>query len=276
MGGFDKFYKTALPLMALTFVGVTAKSLLARETVRSTVRGQIRRVVTGSTEKPYQEVPMVEDYADRIMEVLHERGISPKTVGVDGLPGSGKSTLSRALAKRIGLKWRTVYWQELRRAYPFKEGRIYENIRLIRTQDIEHFDVIIYVDCPAEAAKSRVITRDRNAALADVVDFSTMKRIGDAAFEMLDGEEIRIEESPVRIKLRPEQGYRDMKNLKIRLEAKGFDVEGFSKEELLFTYCYGKPHSGLLPYTESGAYRKEFLSGIRAALTRALTVRFLP
>jgi hypothetical protein len=30
--------------------------------------------------------------------------------------------------------------------YSFLPGRIYENIRLFRTQDIDHFDVIIYIE----------------------------------------------------------------------------------------------------------------------------------
>ncbi|NVL90187.1 MAG: hypothetical protein HWN69_04210 [Desulfobacterales bacterium] len=275
MGGFKKFYKKTLPDMAITFVSTTVKNLLARDTVRSAIRGEVRKIITGNREKFYQEVLTVDDYADKIMKILNDRGISPRCICIDGLPGSGKSTLGRSLAKRTGLKWRTLCWKELNKAYPFNEGRIYENIRLIRTQDIDDFDIIIYIDCAMEEAQNRVIDRDRNAALADVVDFSRMKRIGDTAFEMLDGEEIRIEGSPIRIKLRPEKGYRDLENLKTRLEAKGFDVEGFSKEELLFIYCYEKPQSGLSPYVKLGAYKNEILSGIYTAVSKALVARYL-
>jgi len=275
LGGFETFYKKTLPLLAVSFVRTTAKNLLARDTVRSAIRGQARKILTGSREKPFQVIPTVEDRADKIMAILNERGISPKSICIDGLPGGGKSTLGRSLAKRTGLKWKTLYWNELKQAYPFKEGRIYENIRLIRTQDIEDFDIIIYIDCATEDAKYRVIERDRNAALADMVNFSTMKKIGDTAFEMLGGEEIRIEGSPIRIKIRPEEGYRDIENLKTQVQEKGFAVEGFSKEELLFVYCFGKPRSGLTPYINIGAYKNEILSGIYTAASEVLVRRYL-
>lgn len=270
------FYKKILPDIALGFVVLTAKNLLERQTVRSAISGQARKILTGNREKqPYETVPRVEYYADKIMEALNDRGISPRSICIDGPPGSGKSTLGRALAERCGLKWRTLYWQELRGVYPFKKGRIYENIRLIRTQDMEDFDIVIYIDCPIEEAKDRMITRDRNGALADVVDFSRLKKIGDTSFEMLGGEEIKIGGSPVRIKQRPQEGYRDLERLKTRLREKGIDVEEFSKEELLFIYCYGKPQSGLSPYAKLGSYSNEILSGIYDALVRSLAKRFL-
>ena len=276
MGATKKFYKKTLPDLALNFFIVTIANLLRKPTVQSAIRGQARKILTGNREKqPYETVPMIEHYADRIMETLNGKGTYPKSICIDGLPGSGKSTLGRALAKRCNLKWRTLRWKELEEAYPFKNGRIYENIRLIRTQDMEGFDVIIYFDCPAEVAKDRVITRDRNATLADVLDFPSLKKIGDTAFEMLGGEEIKISESPIRIKQRQKEGYRDLERLKSHVQEKGFDVDGFSKEELLFIYCYGKPQCGLSPYINLGAYNNEILSGIYEAAARSLAKNFL-
>ena len=72
MGAVKTFYEKILPDMALNFVILTAKNLLERQTVRSAVRGEVRKILTGSREKPYETVPTVEYYADKIMEALNE------------------------------------------------------------------------------------------------------------------------------------------------------------------------------------------------------------
>ena len=199
------------------------------------------------------------------MELLDNKGIAPRSISIDGLPGSGKSSLGRSLAKKTGLEWRTLYWKELREPFPFEEGLIYENIRLMRTQSIESFDMIIYLDCSIDAATSRVMERGRDGILIDLLDFPKLKKIGDVAFEMADGEELRITQTPLRIKLRPKGGYRDIEKLKDRLEARGLDVEGFSKEELLFIYCYGKPREGISPTSRRAPiirrFSQDFLKG---------------
>ena len=275
MGELKKFYRETLPDMALSFVVLTIKNLLEKETVRSALRGQVRKHLTGSREKPYPSVPEVVHDADRIMDILYQKRVYPDSICIDGPPGSGKSSLGRSLSERFGLKWRTIYWQELKEPFHFRAGRIYENIRLIRTQDTERFDVVIYLNCAADEAKERVIKRDRNAALADVVDFPKLKTVGDAAFELLAGEEIRIEESPIRMKIRPPGGYRDIETLKTRLKEKGVDVKGYSKEELLFIYCFGKPDGGLMPYVRLGAYNMEIFSGVYEAMAKSLARRFM-
>lgn len=275
MSALKTFYKKILPDMALFFVACSATNILRRQTVRSTAGVNVRKFLTGSRETPAEKIPAVEYFADTIMKTINEKGISPKLIAIDGPPGSGKSSLGKALAERCKLEWSTLYWKEISAAYPFNEGKIYENMRLVRTQNVEHFDIIIYIDCPLEEAKTRVITRNRNAALADIVDFSRLKKIGDAAFEMLDGEEIIIAQSSIRMKLKPQKGYRDLENLKNRLRQKEVDVSGYSKEELLFIYCYGKPQRGVSPYVKLGAYNKEIFSGIYQALVIALVKRSL-
>ena len=236
MGDLKDFTEKTLPGMAVAFITAATMNLLAKDTIRSAIRGRVRRLLTGSSEKPYQDIATVERYADQIVDILYEKNIFPEIIGIDGPPGSGKSTLGRSLANRTGLNWRCLYLKDVREPYFFTFGHIYENIRLFRTQNIDNFDVIIYIDCQVEDAEHRVIERDRNGALVDYVDFEKMKKIGDAAFEMADGEEIMIPRSPIRIKLRPKDGYRDIDNLRMILRSRGldFDVERYSKEELLF------------------------------------------
>jgi len=275
MGDLEDLAKETLPKMAVAFFTVAATNLLSKDSIKSAIRGRARKLITGRSEKPYKDVEAVERYVDKTMDVLDSKGISPASIGIDGPPGSGKSTLGRSLAKRMGLKWRTLYLKDMRAPYYFIPGRIYENIRLFRTQNIDNFDVIIYIDCKVEDAQHRVVTRDRNAALADYVDIEKLKQIGDAAFEMADGEEIRIPMSPIRIKIKPKDGYKDIDNLRTKLRAKGLDVERFSKEELLFVNCFGKPKSGILPYVKFGAYNNEFLSAAYSALRLATAKRLL-
>lgn len=276
MGSLKTFHTKVLPEMVLVFLVHTLRNLLSRHNVRSALRAKARKIVTGSPEKPYRQVPEVEDWADAIMEIFLQNPKNyPNNICIDGLPGSGKSTLGRALSERCALPWQTIFWRQIKGPYPFRSGRIYENIRLIRTQDMDHFDWVIYVDCPIERAKVRVIRRDRDAALVDVVDFALLKQIGDAAFSMLDGEEIRIPGSSVRMKQRPSPGYRDLDELKMRLWSMNVNTERFNKEELLFMYCYGKPKSGIRPYLKLGAYNREIFSGLYDALTTALGKRLL-
>ena len=266
MGNLKDFTGKTLPGMAVAFITAATMNLLAKDYIRSAIRGGVRRLLSGNAEKPYHDVAIVEGYADKIVDILYENNIFPEIIGIDGPPGSGKSTLGRSLAKRTGLNWKCLNFKDVSKPYFFTYGHIYENIRLFRTQNIGNFDVIIYIDCQVDDAEHRVIERDRNGALADYVDFKKIKKIGDVAFEMADGEEIIIPMSPIRIKLRPKEGYRDIDNLRMRVRSKGFDVERFSKEELLFITCYGKPKSGILPYVRFGAYNHELLSGAYAAL----------
>ncbi|MBF0226267.1 MAG: (d)CMP kinase [Desulfobacterales bacterium] len=275
MGDLKDLTKETLPKMIFTFITATVTNLMAKESIKSAVRGRIRKLITGNAEKPYKDIHTVEMYADNIMDILDKNRILPQNIGIDGPPGSGKSSLGRSLAKRTGLEWKTLYLNDLGKPYFFKQGRIYENIRLFRTQNIDNFDVIIYIDCPVEDAQSRVMKRDRNGALVDYINFIKLKEIGDASFEMANGEEFRIPMSPIRIKIRPEEGYKDIENLKMKLISKGLDIERFSKEELLFLHCYGKPKSGILPYVNWGAYNSELLSAAQVSLRLATAKKLL-
>ncbi len=269
MGNPKALKPDALPGIVAAFAMETGKNLLARETVRSTIRGQVRRMVTGNREKPFENVPTVERYSDQIIDILDDRQMSPDIIGIDGPPGSGKSTLGRSLAGRTGLQWTNLTAGDVSVPYLFRRGRVYENIRLFRTQDLERLDLILYIDCRIEDAQRRVVERDRNGALADYLHFDVLKTVGDAAFELARGEEIRIPASPIRMKIRPRNGFGDMERLRRILRAEGVDVSGHTKEALLFQLCYGRPRKGLLPYVRFGAYNRELLSGALSALHAA-------
>lgn len=269
MGSMWKLAKGPLSLMGMTFLSTTGRNILTRPTVQSSLRACVRWVFTGTREKPCAGRTAVGDLSSKIVQLMDQQRVSPTSICIDGLPGSGKSSLGRDIARKTGLVWKTLYWNDLKDSYPFRKGMIYENIRLIRTQDIEHFDMLVYVDCDISTAMQRVMERDRDGILIDVMDFSKLKRIGDTAFELAAGEEVWIPGSCVRIKFRPREGYRDLETLKSRLRASGIFVEDLSKEELLFAYCYGKPQQGIYPYLTGEVYGKEILSGLSEALKAA-------
>lgn len=258
--------KDLIKASLLKFGATTASNLLARPTVQSTVRGLVRKLVTGSREKPYREIPSVERTAEQIVKLLAGRISEPACLGIDGIAGSGKSTLGRSLSKKLNLKWRTLYAREMDRPIAFERGTIYENIRLLRTQDIDAFDAVFYIDIPARQARSRVIERDRDGALADVLDFEKLKRLGDLAFEVAGGELIEIPGSSVRMKIRPPEGFRANQTISAQLAKAGLPHDSLSKEEMIFLLRDGQAQKGIRPYLKLGAYNPEILSGLLAGL----------
>jgi len=273
MSSIQKSIIRSMPKAMTQFSTTLGIGLLSKETVQSFFRGQIRRVFTGSREKPYKIVPEIERISDRIIEIFDDLGIFPTKICIDGMPGAGKSTLGRSLARKTSYKWQTLFWKDIMGPYRFIPGVIYENLRLIRTQDIEFFDIVIYIDCKPDIARNRILERDRNGLLADIVNLPKLKAVGDLAFEMLDGKEYRFGNPNVRMKIRPPGGFQDINNIKKYLKEKQvIDPENgnLSKEEMLYACIYGIPRKGYFSYINYGAYNDEILAGVNAALDETI------
>ena len=102
-----------------------------------------------------------------------------------------------------------------------------------------------------------------------------MRKIGDISFEIADGTEFSIPRSSLKIKIRPKEGYRDIINLRKKVESKRLYNKNLSKEELLFLHCYGNPRKGILPYVNWGAYNNELLSAAHVSLRLAKAKKLL-
>lgn len=266
--------KSRLSGAALAAALETGRGLLSRPGVRVSVEGAVLKML-GLAEEPHRPVEPVQEAARTILRILQERGVASRRIGVDGVPGSGKSTLARALADRLGFDWKSLDHEDMNVPRDFSRERIvYEHHRLFRTQDVDSFDAIVYIDEPAEASKTRVLrrarTEGRRAVIIDVLDYDTLKEIGRRAFEVCDGDPLTIPRSPLLMKIRPRQGFRAVESIASKVQAAGHNSEGMSKEEMLFFLFDGRARSGLRAYVLPGAYNEELLQGLLAGARRYL------
>ena len=252
----------------------TGLAMLNRPGVRASLEAVVLNLL-GNAGEQFQSQEVVRGHADSIARILRQRGIVPNRIGVDGLPGSGKSTLARALAEKLDMKWQSLDHANMNVPQGLtRQGTIYEHQRLLRTQDVDVFDAIVYVDEPVEVSRARVLrrarTEGRQALIIDVLDYSKLKEIGKRAFDVCDGDPISIPRSHLLMNVRPPQGFRAIENTASRLHAAGHNSEGMSKEEMLFLLFDGRTRSGLSAYVLPGAYKEELLRGLLAGARRYL------
>ncbi len=245
----------------------TVKELKKNRGIRASIDSAKLYLAAGKVEEYQDHLLEVQNYADEIIRYLKLRKVVARRIAIDGVPGSGKSTLSRVLAKKLRFEWKTLDYIDMNKQQDFTdEFAIYEHHRLLRTQNIENFDVIIYIDEPVDLSKERCIHRKRGGVNIDIFDYEKLKKIGEKAFEISKGDIFEVPNSYLKIKIRPRDGYSAYKGLCYECEEKGFSSIGFAKEELLFFLIYGKPKKGLNAYINFGAYNKELTKGIEAGV----------
>jgi hypothetical protein len=206
----------------------------------------------------YADVPAeVFEDADKIITMLGKDGKLSARLGVDGLPGAGKTTLSCAISQLTHIPCYHFHRPEdtdLARDLPLDGASVTEHHRLFRTQDIEVFDVLIYLDAPIDLARERKIRKTKHISSdgAKYYDYALAKRIGDLAFAFANGVSIQLPDSSIHLKTRPEGGFRQVLNLRraLRKRSIAYDCYGheLGPEELLFLYETGEPRKGLISY----------------------------
>ncbi|HIJ66310.1 MAG TPA: hypothetical protein HPP77_10210 [Candidatus Hydrogenedentes bacterium] len=196
--------------------------------------------------------------------------VTPERIGVDGLPGSGKSTLARALGEQMGLDW-VCLDHRLYTSAPVdlsRSGVIYEHHRLFRTQDLDHFDVLVYLDEPLETIERQILNRGRAAAMLDVFDFSRMQAVGQKAFAVAGGEAWRVPNTHAFVKVRPAEGFNERRRLERELKRMGLtETQDLPKEALLFLATFGEAKRGSLAYLQTRQLLKEFLLALGQEIT---------
>jgi dephospho-CoA kinase len=251
--------------------GKTAADALAkRPGVQASVDSLRMRLTAGKAEV-HEIIDKVNKSADEIITLLNSKAVHIRKLAVDGVPGSGKSTLARALSEKLNFALKTLDYIDLNKPQDFtQEKTIYEHHRLLRTQDVENFDAIIYIDEPIELSKQKCLNRKRGGINIDIFDYEKLKKIGKEAFGIATGKTYKIKNSYIKLKIKPKTGFRAYENIRDKVKKKGFETEGLCKEELLFMSAYGKAAKGLMAYVRLDAYNEEILAGLSAGVLRFL------
>jgi len=250
-----------------------ARGVLAKPGIAVYLEYQIERIFHGWSEdgnRP-EEAGLT---ADAILGLFSSRGLLPNRIAVDGVPGSGKSTLAAALARKLDLAVECLDHRNMDRAISFTKNRtIHEHHRLLRTQDLDCFDALIYIDEPVDISRKKVLRRKRGGYLVDIMNYDRLKAIGYKAFSVASGECIAVENSFARVKIRPEGGFRCLENIEAALLAKGLSGKGLNKEQALFLCVEGKARKGFGAYLNLHAYDTELLLALRQSLSHTANPR---
>lgn len=204
--------------------------------------------------------------ADRIKQELVARGLDPARlrIAVDAPPGSGKTTLSRALAQQAGMKHYGLDWVPNKGIKTLMGGKAFENIPhaprageivehhlLLRSHDPELFDAVVHIKKSPEEIKQQLMQRGRGAALSTMFDYPKSLDVGAKAFDTLSGEAIDLGEG-VQLKLRPQEGWGESQ-LDQELQAAGIDPAGMTRHQKLLSLVNKKKTDGAgwVPYAKS-------------------------
>ncbi len=211
-----------------------------------------------------QKVQATLDSADWIFHFLKKNQLHPNRIAIDGLPGSGKSTLAEALSVRLNMEWVSLDYQLPEGNTPLDQDlTIYEHHRLLRTQVLDAFDMILFIDLPMDTIKQQIIERGQGALNIELFDYELMQEIGKAVFDMAGGESVRVSGSDMLMKIKPSQGFALEQTLAEKLAIKGFEcADNLTQEEKLFLFLKGEPRKGLSGYHQGGKYTQQLLRNV--------------
>lgn len=192
-------------------------------------------------------------------EIIHaiERAGIPREharIAVSGIGGSGKSTVARALAERMGTKAHELdsvgktflhgrRLEEHMAATPVLSGSVFEQTHLLNKVDPRHFNVAIRVKTPVERTRKQLLQRQRGAWQHDLYDIDKLDRTVHAAHQHLGGQKLQ-DVGNIEIRVAPLGQTFSSSPLREALSRKGISPTGLNREEQLQSLLAGRTTAG--------------------------------
>ena len=210
--------------------------------------------------------PTAVGHAEAIHNALTEHGLDPSSLrmGIDAPPGSGKTSLARAVAQRSGMRHHGLDWEPGNwwkstvgmgrnvEATPHapQAGEILEHYMLGRTHNPELFDAMVHIRKDPEVIKQQLRSRGNAAYISDMMSLEKSLGVAALGFDTLDGDAIHIGDG-VEMKLRPKTGWGH--GLEHQLMMKGINPEGLTRHERLLSLHEGARTTGAgwTPYVKN-------------------------
>jgi broad-specificity NMP kinase len=197
------------------------------------------RAVASSAELPRTAL----QDAKAIRSALRRAGIDPRKakVGIIATPGTGKSTMARALEKELGVKSINLDKAKSslkgRRAQNFidsnfggniPQGSVLEQTHMPHGSNMDQFDVVIKLERDADEVRRSILKRGKGAHQTDYIDYKTLQGEINESFNSLNGRHVRTR-GGVDIKIRGKGGFQSERGRLNRARELGLDVERFKK-----------------------------------------------
>lgn len=196
--------------------------------------------------------------AKRVIRALRAAGLNPAKarIGLSGTPGTGKTTLARAIAEQTGMSHRKLRvgtvserkggHDRVLELNPVKPGTIVEQTHLLTQAKPEKFDAIIRLDRPTQAIRAGLFKRKRGAHQADLYDYDKLRRDIAVGFNTAKGNVKVVSDARKRggarisLKAAPREGFQSDRGLDIELLKRGINPEGLLRSQKIQSITSGK------------------------------------